>query len=505
MEIKIIIDGETPQKEHILMSDEPIRFVDAMQQLGLSFYRPCGGIGKCLSCGVKFLYGAPQMTSADEKALDFSDMRAGWRVGCKCVITKDCKIQVPASLAGEITSVLADEVASDEDIDKNNIGIAVDIGTTTLATAIIDLSTGKILRQRNCTNSQARFGADVMSRVKAAMDGHGEELKNCIRQDLSELGKKILGEDFLMHKIVFCGNTVMTHLLLGYTVDGLAQYPFIPYTLDSVNFVEKGRDIFFMPSISAFVGGDIVSGLFYLKMQAKKHNHLQDTFLLVDLGTNAELVLFDGENYWCSSASAGPALEGASLSCGVASVRGAINHLSINNGKCKYTTIGGDKPIGLCGSGIVDLIHELHRNGIIDDGGLLLDEYCESGYPVAEGVAITGEDIQQVLLAKSAIHSAIQLLVEEAGLKMEDIEHLYVAGGLGASASVWSAADIGLIPTVLAPKYESVGNTALLGGIEYIIEGDEEILNEIKEKSKVVILNDNPGFEKLFLENLMLN
>ena len=134
-----------------------------------------------------------------------------------------------------------------------------------------------------------------------------------------------------------------------------------------------------------------------------------------------------------------------------------------------------------------------------------MDDYCESGYPVAPGVAITGEDIQQVLLAKSAVHSAIQLLVQEAGLTMKDIDHLYVAGGLGASASVWSAADIGLIPKELAAKYESVGNTALLGGIEYILHGDEEILNEIKEKSKVVILNDNPGFEKLFLENLMLN
>ena len=505
MEIKIILDGENPQKEHILMSDEPIKFVDAMQQLGLSFYRPCGGIGRCLSCSVKFLYGAPQMTSADERALDYSDMRAGWRLGCKCVITKDCKIQVPASLAGEITSVLADEVAEDEALDKNNIGIAVDVGTTTLATAIIDLSTGKILRQRNCANSQAKYGADVMSRVKAAMDGHGEELKDCIRQDLTSLGKEILGEDFLMNRIVFSGNTVMTHLLLGYTVDGLAQYPFIPYTLDSVSFVEKGRNIFFMPSISAFVGGDIVSGLFYLRRLAEKNNRKQDNFLLVDLGTNAELVLFDGTNYWCSSASAGPALEGASLSCGVASVRGAINHLSINDGKVSYTTIGGEKPIGLCGSGIIDLIHELHRNGIIDDGGLLLDEYSETGYPVADGVYISGEDIQQVLLAKSAIHSAIQLLVQEAGLEMDDVANLYVSGGLGASASVWSAADIGLIPRELASKFEAVGNTSLLGSIEYILDAKEEVLNEIKEKSKVVILNDNPGFEKLFLENLMLN
>lgn len=504
MEIKIVICGESPEKEYILMASEPIKFVDVMQQLGLNFYRPCGGVGRCLSCAVKFVYGAPQMTSDDERALDFSEMREGWRLGCKCVITKDCKIQVPVALASEITSVLVDEVAETEDINKENIAIAVDLGTTTLATAIIDLSNGKILRHRNSTNSQSRFGADVMSRVKAAMEGKGLELQNCIREDLTNLGEKILGENFFTHKIVFSGNSIMTHLALGYTVDGFAKYPFIPYTLDSVKFVESSRNIFFMPGISAFVGGDIVSGLFHLKKLAEKRNKLQDKYLFVDLGTNAELVLFDGENYWCSSASAGPALEGASLSCGVASVRGAINHLSIRDGKCSYTTIGGEEPIGLCGSGIIDLIHELHRNAIIDDGGLLIEKYSDSGFPVTDNVIITGEDIQQVLLAKSAIYSAIMLLAKEAGVEMNEIEHLYVSGGLGASASVWSAGGIKLFPAELLSKFEAVGNSSLLGDIDFIMDPDEEALNEIKEKSRIVILNDNPDFEGLFLENLLL-
>ncbi len=504
MEIKIVITGQEPEKEYVLMADEPISFVDAMEQLGLSFYRPCGGIGKCLSCAIKFIYGAPQMTSDDERALDFSEMRAGWRLGCKCIITRDCKIEVPASLSGEITSVITQEADESADLNQRNIGIAVDIGTTTLATAIIDLETGKILRQRNCTNSQIKFGSDVISRVKASMDGHGEELKNCVRKDLTDLGQELLGDNFLMNRIVFSGNTIMTHLLLGYTVDGLAKYPFIPYTLDSVSFVEKGRDIFFMPGISAFVGGDIVSGLFYLKKQARKKGGEKDKFLLVDLGTNAELVLFDGSNYWCSSASAGPALEGASLSCGVASVRGAINHLSINNGKCSFTTIGGEKPIGICGSGIIDLIHELHRNGIIDDGGLLLDEYAQKGYQVAGNTVLTGEDIQQVLLAKAAIYSAITLLIKEAGLEYDDIDHLYVSGGLGATVSVWAAAGIGLFPKELINKFEAVGNSSLLGAIDFIMNENTSELDDIRSNSKVVILNDNPEFEKIFLNSLMI-
>lgn len=497
MEIRIVIEGVEPQKEYMLVSDEPISFIEAMSQLGLSFYRPCGGIGKCLSCAIKFVYGMPPMTSFDERGLDFSEMRAGYRLGCKCVITRDCKILVPASLASEITSVLADEVAEDEDINKENIGIAVDIGTTTLATAVIDLDTGKMLRQRNCTNSQIQFGADVMSRVKAAMEGHNNELMDCVRKDLMKLGREILGENYLMHKVVFSGNTIMTHLLLGMVVDGFARYPFVPYTLDSVKFVKDRRNIFFMPAISAFVGGDIVSGLYYLKDRG--------SFLLVDMGTNAELVLYDGKTYYCTSASAGPALEGASLSCGVASVRGAINHLSINNGKCTYTTIGGEAPIGLCGSGVIDLIHELRRNNLIDEGGLLVEEYAESGYPIAKNVVVTGEDIQQVLLAKAAIYSAITLLIKEAGIQVDDIDHLFVSGGLGATIGVWSAAGIGIFPKELLPKFEAVGNTSLRGAIKFVRDGNEEELQEIKDNAKVVVLNEKPEFQELFLDNLKLS
>ena len=503
MEIKIVICGSEPQKEYVLLSEEPISFVDAMNQLGLSFYRPCGGIGRCLSCVIKFVYGMPQMTSYDEKALDFSEMRAGYRLGCKCVITRDCKIEVPAALASEVTSVIADE-DSDVDLGKKNIGVAVDIGTTTIATAVVDMETGKILRQRNCTNSQLQFGADVMSRVKAAMDGKAKELQKCVINDLTKLGKEILGEDFLMHKIVFSGNTIMTHLILGYTVDGLAKYPFVPYTLDSVSFVEKRRNLFFMPGISAFIGGDIVSGLYYIQKRLQKTKDKEDSFLLVDLGTNAEIVLYDGQNYFCTSASAGPALEGASLSCGVASVRGAINHLSIDKGKCTFTTIGGESPIGLCGSGVVDLIHELHRNKIIDEGGLLIDEYS-NGFPVAEKVIVTGEDIQQVLLAKAAIYSAITMLLKEAKFPVDNIDHLYVSGGLGASIGVWAASGIGIFPSQLIPKFESVGNTSLLGTIEFARNKEEDVLKDIIKKSKVVILNDNPEFEKIFLDSLLLS
>ncbi len=499
MEIKVVIDGAEPQKEYLVVSQTPITFVEVMDEIGLNFYRPCGGLGKCMSCAVRFVYGAPSINAEDERALEFNELRNGWRLGCKCTITKDCKIQVPTALVGEITSpqgVLSEEQLP---LDKTNIAIAVDIGTTTIAIAVIDIRTGKILRQASCTNSQTKFGADVMTRIKAAIDGKSEQLMDCVRGDLMELGHKIIGKDFLTHRMVFSGNTTMTHMILKYPVDGMAKYPFVPYTLDGVEMITEGKNIYFMPSISAFVGGDIVSGLYYIKK--RKTN---GKFLFVDLGTNAELVLFDGKKYYCSSASAGPALEGANISCGVASIKGAINHLSITAGKCKYTTIGGEKPIGLCGSGIIDVVHELRRNGIIDAGGLLIDEYSDTGFPIADGIVMTGEDIQQVLLAKAAIRSGIQMLINESKMDINDIEHLFVAGGLGGSVSVWASAGIGLFPKKLIQKFESVGNSSLYGAITYIMESDQKMLAEIKDNSQVVILATNPEFEEIFIENLSL-
>ncbi|MBR5635457.1 MAG: DUF4445 domain-containing protein [Pseudobutyrivibrio sp.] len=506
MEIKVVIEDVVPEKEYILMTKpgEEITFVEVMDRLGIKFYRPCGGIGKCLSCAVRFVYGAPEMTSDDERALEFWEMRNGWRLGCKCVITRDCKIQVPKRFVSEINSIGVPQTIDELPLDKTNIAIAVDIGTTTLAATAVELNTGKVLRQHTWTNGQTKYGMDVMTRIKAAIDGHAEELQQLVMGDLMAMGTKIIGEDFLTHKVVMSGNTVMTHLLLKYPVDGMAQYPFHPYTLDPIKFREEHRDIFFMPSISAFVGGDIVSGLYYIKQQSKLRHKEEDVFLMVDMGTNAELVLFDGQKYWCSSASAGPALEGASLSCGCASVRGAINHLSIHDRQVKYTTIGGEKPIGLCGSGVIDLIHELKRNNIIDAGGLLIDEYADRGFPVAEGVVITGEDIQQVLLAKAAIRAGIEMLLNASKMSIESINHLYIAGGLGASVGIWSASGIGLFPQPLINKFESLGNASLLGDIAFIMDPDEASLMEIKNNSQIVILATDPKFEQLFLENLTL-
>lgn len=501
MEIKVVIKGQEPEKEYIYLSESAISLVDAMDKMGLVFYRPCGGLKRCLRCSVRFLYGAPEMTADDERALDFSDMRDGWRLGCGCVITKDCKIEVPAFLTSDIKSVAADsqlEEASNR-ANEDDIAIAVDIGTTTIAFAAVSSDTGDIIKTSTIANRQIKYGADVMARIQASMEGHRDELSELVLSDIIKFDQNIIDDTRINHKLIISGNTTMIHLLMKLNVSGMASYPFTPEQLKAISFKENNRQSFIMPSISAYIGGDIVSGLYFIN-KAKKPSK----FILVDLGTNAEIVLFNGKKYFCASASAGPALEGGNISCGVASVEGAISLIAIDDGRVDLETIGGKEPIGICGSGIIDLIYELYRNSYIDEGGLLADEFADEGFVVCEGITLTGEDIQQVLLAKSAIYSAIQILMKEAKMSFSEVEKLYLAGGLGASIKPASVTGIGILPKKLEGKIESIGNASLEGDIAYLKDPDENGLNEIIENATVIELSNHPDFENLFLNNLML-
>lgn len=501
MEIKITITGHDKPEEYTVVSDSPISFSQVMAQLGLNFHAPCGGTGRCLKCGIRFVYGASDITADDDRAFGCNKLRDGYRLGCKAVIKKDCSIEVANSLVADIAALATSEAYGEKaaNISRSNLAIACDVGSTTIAMALVDLKSGHVLAERTAVNSQINYGADVMTRIKAACQGKDKELSSLIRRDLTSLGNKLAGNMDYPHKVICAGNTTMVHLAMDFPCGGLSHFPFVPYTLDGVNFVEKYKQIHIFPGIGAFVGGDIVAGLYYLDLPQKG-----GVSVFVDLGTNGEIVLFDGTKYYCASAAAGPALEGGNISCGMASIEGAISHVKITADGCSYETIGNRPAWGICGSGIIDALYELHQAGILDDGGLLAEEYMEGGYPLGDGLSISCEDIQQVLLAKSAICSGIEVLVAEAGLSIDDVDHLYVAGGLGAAASPEAVAGIGLIPQALLAKYEAVGNTSLLGAIKYACCADDEKIAAICSNSQVIELGGHSLFDRLFIENLFL-
>ena len=456
-------------KQYFYESGEAVTFLKVMEALGLTFYRPCGGKGTCGNCRIK-VDGVEQL-------------------GCKTVLKKDCIIEVPVKLTGQISVPLDSFAVTDLDT------VAVDIGTTTIGVSYGSLSCA-------VANSQGAYGADVVSRLQAAAeDGKAAEtMMNMVRADITRAMEEIGAQ--AAHKIVVSANTTMGHLLMGYPTDGLGAYPFKPYSLNLESQVWGNRTLTLMPGISAYVGADIVSGAYVLNMVSDS-----DVKLLMDLGTNAELLLWNGERFFATSAAAGPALEGGNLSCGMASVKGAVSHLEFDNeGGLKLQVIGDEKPQGLCGSAVIDLVAELKDAGLLDEGGLFTDESYQEGkgFPVAEGVYFSQEDVQQVILAKSAIKSAVEVLCQEAGVELAEISKLYVAGGLGTSVKAKSAVKLGLIPSELEGVFQAVGNTSLKGAIKFSREKNTAVLEEIISKTTVTDLGNSDLFQKLFLENLTI-
>ena len=253
-------------------------------------------------------------------------------------------------------------------------------------------------------------------------------LRQGMRKDIAELIKKIEPEK--IQRIAISGNTAMIHLMMGYSCEGLGRYPFTSVTLDfiqtdaqSLGLMEQTVPVFVSPGISAYVGGDILMGL-------AAQNILEDKkpCLFLDLGTNAEMALTDGNGkIYVTSAPAGPAFEAANISCGVGSVEGAVSSICIKKGQAAVTTIGKKEAIGFCGSGILEAVYEFWKNHIIDETGLLIDAYFESGFSVGK-LKITQTDIRQIQLAKSAVFSAITILMKHAGVKPQEIEKIYLAG-----------------------------------------------------------------------------
>ena len=252
------------------------------------------------------------------------------------------------------------------------------------------------------------------------------------------------------------------------------------------------RDIILLPSVSAFVGADLVAGINYVGMpEAGKYD------LLVDMGTNAEVILFSKEEMLCTSAAAGPCFEGANISCGMSATEGAVTSFAMDESKRPvFCTIGGAPPKGICGTGLVDIIAELVRIGIIDETGYMEEE----SFTVAEGVTLKQADVRQFQLAKSAVYSAIRALMHVTGVSYDQIDKLYISGGFSAQLNVENAIRVGLLPQELRGHIQPINNSSLLGTVKYACEGGD--LSEYVEKAKYVDLATDIFFADMFIKNM---
>ncbi|MDR1248889.1 MAG: ASKHA domain-containing protein [Treponema sp.] len=393
-------------------------------------------------------------------------------------------------------------------------GIGVDIGTTTIAVALVDMSGGRVMDRVSMINKQREFGADVISRMQRAGKGELPQLSGRVRKQIAEgiaeLCEKnaVRGRDIC--KAAIAGNTTMMHLLMGFSCATLGQYPFTPVTLDFVFCAypelfegDLSCEVAILPGISTYVGADITAGIFFTGMHRQT-----DPVLLMDIGTNGEMALMASGKLLCTATAAGPAFEGGNIQWGTGSIPGAISQVVWRDGKFAVKTIGDRPPAGICGSGVVDAVYEGLKSGHIDSSGKFNAMVPKSGIflaktPDGQDINFCQKDVRELQLAKSAIRSGVDALIRHAGLTCGDITRLYIAGGFGYNLNFISGVGIGLIPRELHDKVQLIGNSALGGAARYLTDPQgEETINNIVDMAGEYSLPKDSFFNEMFVENI---
>ncbi len=465
---------------------------------GIELNMPCGKMGRCGKCKVRFVSGESVATDADRRCLTESEIEKGYRLSCRSVLMGDCEIEIPNNM-----EMLKDKDAHAESelmfgSAAEKIQLAVDIGTTTIAAEACGTKTWN----KTVMNHQRAFGADVISRIKAANEGKAYELRKAVLDDLKSLIPENVGE------IILAGNTTMMHLLMGDSCEGLGKSPYKPVRLSYPSIDIDGLfdiKVRSFPGISAFVGADIVSGMYALGFDNIPKG---ETYMLLDLGTNGEMAVADSEKITVCSTAAGPVFEGGGISCGMAGIQGAIEHVTIDYESgimAKVEVIGEkQKPIGICGSGVLELVSELRRCEIIDETGLLVDEYFEKGFPVvSELLYFTQNDIRELQLAKAAIRSGIDTLLESHGCSAAGISKVYLAGGFSEHLDPEKVKYLKMLPEEFLKKkiLVSAGNTSLLRCKKAMGDsGYEKKAINIVEKATEIPLANTDTFGASFIE-----
>ena len=448
----------------VLFAEKGEKLSSVLMRYGVAAEHPCGGRGVCGKCRI--------IVNGNEE------------LSCHYEINSDITVES-----------FNKAVTAESNFGKTADGeycLVLDVGTTTLALALVSLESKRIIKTVTSLNPQRVFGADVISRIDYCTKNSTETLQKVLVDEINNMTARL--ECCKSEKLYISANTTMLHILLGEDCSSLGVAPYEPVFLegrcidaDSIGIV--GADtVESLPCIASFVGADIVAGMNLVGLPS------DDKYsLLVDLGTNAEIVLMNQNGSVSTSAAAGPCFEGACISCGMGAVSGAI--CAFNGGK--VTTLDNAKPVGICGTGLVDAIAYLLEEGVIDSSGYM---ECES-FELADGVYLTQADVRQYQLAKSAVYSAIMALVKYYAITPADIETVYISGGFSSGICIASAVKTGLLPHEFADRCVSLNNSSLFGTVKYAT--DKNDLKTLAEKTKYIDLSADAFFSDLFIENMM--
>jgi uncharacterized 2Fe-2S/4Fe-4S cluster protein (DUF4445 family) len=412
------------------------------------------------------------------------------------------------------------------------LGLAVDIGTTKVATYLLDLESGDVLAVRGTMNPQISYGEDVISRINYSNENEGgrETLQGKVVAALNGMIAEMCGEaDVSMEQIVeavIVGNTAMHHLLVGLPVRQLAMSPYVPAVSEPLDLpageieldISPGAFIHLPPNIAGFIGADHVSMVLSTDIW-----QAENTVIAVDIGTNTEITLAVAGRILSCSCASGPAFEGAHIRDGMRAALGAIERVQIKGGQPSIITIGEKPPVGICGSGILDAVAEMLKDGVIDHRG----SFQEGAPNVQEGmsgghkefilalsedtghgkdIVVTRSDINEIQLAKGAIRAGLEIILEEGGIAAGEIDEFIIAGAFGTYLDVGSAMTVGMFPELPRERFRQVGNAAGTGAQQMLVSGDRRrVADEIPERIEYIELTTHAGFEKTFMKALFFN
>ena len=441
---------------------------------GLRPDAPCGGKGTCGKCRVWI--GGREV------------------LACQTEVNRDMTVLTePEKEAKILTTGMKAEVKPDG---ANDYVLAFDIGTTTVVCYLLDGHSGQLLSQSSAMNPQSQYGADVISRIQYVLEENGgEAMSGCIRKTLTLLAEEAVQKaDLTLDKITaasIVGNTAMHHLLLGIDPHPLVIPPYMPAVFEAM---EKDNGTRILPNIAGFVGADTVGC-----MVATRFDKLEELTLLIDIGTNGEMVLGDKNRRIACSTAAGPAFEGAKISCGMRGAPGAVDHVTVKDGEISYHVIGDVPTEGLCGSGLLDLVAALLDTEVLDESGYLEDKE----YTLCENVTLTQKDIREVQLAKAAIQAGIELLCEKLGVEVQDIRQVFLAGAFGSYMDPRSACRIGMIPPVLLDKISAIGNAAGEGAkLCALSRAEYDYSKQLAANTEFLELASLPQFQDRYVDAL---
>jgi uncharacterized 2Fe-2S/4Fe-4S cluster protein (DUF4445 family) len=496
----------------------------------------CGGQGKCHSCKVRIEKGVLTAPTANElKRLLSSELEQGWRLSCQARPLSDLVVYLLAennltstpAFKEELTARIIPHAGGGRP--RKGHGVAIDLGTTKIAGYLVNLCDGSILSKYAVANPQAVYGDDVISRITYAMSSpaNAGRLKKtataAIDNMMLDLSAGAGCEPVTITSVAICGNTAMHHLVLGLPVGQLARAPYLPWVKDPVNISanELGlksaphADVYLLPNIGGYVGGDHVAVL-----AATDAPDIIAATLIVDIGTNTEISLAVSGDITSVSCASGPAFEGGHIKHGMKASPGAIDKIVIKDGKVKYRTIGGGRPVGICGSGMLDAVAQMVDEGIIDPGGrmnrdhpLIHAQAGQSAILIAgsdrsvsgEDIVITQGDVRELQLAKAAIRTGINVLLKSAAIAAPDVKRIIVAGTFGNYIDIKSAVRVGMLPDLPVRRYAQVGNAAGAGACMVLVSAKTRKKAEtMARKVKYVELADRPDFMELFVKALTI-